>query len=103
MRCALQFDESKRFSHQEVKAWGEMQSLEEEPSYKESEIKDKEHQAFFRGAKAGFDSVACDLDTLLDDDEIDKDIVDDLKRSMTDELAMGLFTILDEQDCEEEA
>lgn len=35
MRCALSFDENKELMDQKVAAWGEMQSLEEDPVYKE--------------------------------------------------------------------
>ena len=35
MRCALSYDENKELMDQKVAAWGEMQSLEEDPVYKE--------------------------------------------------------------------
>lgn len=35
MRCALSFDEDKSLIDQKVSSWGEMQSMKEEPAYKE--------------------------------------------------------------------
>lgn len=40
MRCALSFDEDKDLIDQKVAAWGEMQSLKEEPCYREEDIAD---------------------------------------------------------------
>ena len=98
MRGALSFDENKDLLDQELSAWGEMQSTDEEPCYKESDIEDERDAAFFRGVKAAMDSVCTDLDNLVEDGELSQDTSDYLQVLMAGELAMYLYSILDNQE-----
>lgn len=98
MRCALSFDENKELINQKVAAWGEMQSLEEDPAYKEEDIKDEKEAAFFRGIKTAMDSVCHDLENLVEEEEISEEASDELQALMAGELAMQLFSILDNQE-----
>lgn len=51
MRCALNFDSEKDLVEQDLSAWGEYQSLSEEPSYKEIDIVSEREKNFFKGYK----------------------------------------------------
>lgn len=104
MRCAVEFDENKPLCDQEIKAWGEMQSLEEEPGYRESDIKDEREQEFFRGYKFAFDTVCTILDNLTDEihEELTQEQSEEIQRWMNGELCEVLFSILDNQACDEE-
>lgn len=102
MRCAVDFDENKALFDQEIKAWGEMQSLEEEPCYKESDIKDEREKEFFNGYKFAFDTVCNLLESSVFDETISEDVSEHLQICMSGELAMMLFSILDNQYCEDD-
>ena len=93
MRCALDFDENKPLFDQNVNAWGEMQSLSEEPSYREEDIKDDKDKEFFRGYKYACDEI-CNYLEDLDDNELSNDI----QTCMAGNIAMQLFSILDNQE-----
>ncbi len=112
MRCALQFDEHKDLSNQMLSAWGEMQSLKEDPAYKEEDIKDARDRGFMKGYKAALDDVFNNLennmDAYMDIDgsstlgKIRKEIVEEVASALSKlaagELAMQLFSILDNQE-----
>lgn len=98
MRCALCFDEEKELIDQSLSAWGEMQSLDEDPCYKEEDIKDEKDSAFFRGVKAAMDSVCVDLDNAVEDEMISEEASEHLQLLMSGKLAMHLFSILDNQE-----
>lgn len=98
MRCALSFDENKELIDQKLAAWGEMQSLEEDPAYKEEDIKDEKEAEYFRGFKAAFDVVCKDLESLVEDEDISEEASDEFQAIMAGELAMQLFSILDNQE-----
>lgn len=112
MRCALKFDEDKNLSEQMLSAWGEMQSLKEDPAYKEENIKDGKDRGFMEGYKAALDDVFNNLennmDAFMDIDEsntlgkIRKEIVEEVTAALSElaagELAMQLFSILDNQE-----
>lgn len=97
MRCAIYFDESKPLVEQEVMAWGEMQSLDEEPSYKESDIKDEAEKKRFEGYKKGFDDVCTDLENLVSDGVISEYQSGEIQNRMCSDLGMALFSILDNE------
>ena len=99
MRCALDFDENKPLYDQEIAAWGEMQSLKEKPAYKESDIKDKMQKAFFIGCKYMAESIACHVENMQEIGQLDEYQVESIELNIQSELAMHLFSILDEQ-CE---
>lgn len=101
MRCALSFDENKELIDQKLAAWGEQQSLEEDPAYKEEDIKGEKEAAYFRGFKAAVDEVCHDLEALVDDEIISEEASDHLQALMAGELAMQLFSILDYQEEDE--
>lgn len=101
MRCAIDFDENKPLMEQNVSAWGEMQSLKEEPSYKESDIKDEKDKEFFKGYKSALDDVCNVLDNFVMDERISEDNSLDIQQWLAGELCMQLFSILDNQACEE--
>ena len=98
MRCALSYDENKELSEQSLSAWGEMQSLDEDPGYKEADIASEKERAYFKGFKAACDSVCHDLDALVDDEEISEEASGNIQALMAGELAMQLFSILDYQE-----
>lgn len=98
MRCALQFEADKDLTEQEVNAWGEMQSLEEEPSYREADIEGEKEKGYFLGFKSAFDFFCNLLDNLVEDEVITNDISDEIQSYMPGELAMQLFSILDNQE-----
>lgn len=98
MRCALSYDENKDLIDQKLSAWGEMQSLEEDPAYKEEDIKDEKEAAFFKGVKMAMDSVCHDLENLVEEEKISEEASDELQALMAGELAMHLFSILDNQE-----
>lgn len=102
MRCAIDFDENKPLMEQEVRTWGEMQSLEEEPGYKESDIKDVKDKMYFMGYKAALDDVCNVLDNFVVDGELDEETSFDIQRWLSGELCMNLFSILDNEYCEED-
>ncbi|MCQ2558846.1 MAG: hypothetical protein MJ135_06990, partial [Oscillospiraceae bacterium] len=82
----------KEFLAQKVSAWGEMQSLEEEPAYKESDIKDEQERAFFCGYKYAVDELV----SLIKDDTSEW-TKEDIKEIMIGNICMNLFSILDQQ------
>ena len=98
MRCALSYDKETDFSQQKVNAWGEMQSLEEEPCYREDEIESETDRAFFHGFKCGIDEALHDIDMLIEDGELEEDKREDFLELFAGELAMQLFSILDHQE-----
>ena len=105
MRCAVDYDDEKMFMEQNINAWGEMQSLKEEPCYREEDIKDKLDKEFFRGYKLAMDNVYTALNNMgyyCDDAENKNmcfnDFEEDLKRSLDGDLCMVLFSILDNQE-----
>lgn len=102
MRCALDYDENKLFTEQNVNAWGELQSVKEEPAYKEEDIKDRYDKGFFRGYKAALDQIRTELDLLVEDGLSATEIFDEVQIYMDGDLCMLLFSILDEQLCREE-
>ena len=99
MRCALQYNEKKELAMQKVKAWGEMQSLEDEPSYKEEDLTE-ESRTWFHGFKCAIDYAINDLkyNMFMSEpcgfvqDEIDREV-----RILIGEVAMMLFVLIDEQ------
>lgn len=101
MRCALKCDKETLFKDQSLCAWGEMQSLKEEPEYREEDIKDKRDIAYFYGFKSGLDEARIDLENLLEDGEVSEEAYSFLRRLFEGELAMQLFIILDHQKEEE--
>ena len=98
MRCALKFDENKDLTDQSLAAWGEMQSLNEEPAYKEEDIKSPAEKEYFYGIKSAFDTVCSWLGDLVEDETVSEEASDELQAYMTGELAMQLFSILDNQE-----
>lgn len=98
MRCALSFDKNKDLVEQKLSAWGEMQSLEEEPAYKEEDIKDEKEKEYFAGYKMACDKFCMDLDNMVEDEMISKEASDHLQALMAGSLAMQLFSILDYQE-----
>ena len=98
MRCALSFNEDERLYDQEVSAWGEMQSMNEEPSYKESDIADPGDKRLFEGMKWMIDEVYSDLECMEDDGMITEEASEHLQALMSGNLAMMLFSILDRQE-----
>lgn len=102
MRCAVYFEEEKPLAEQEIKAWGEMQSLDEEPEYKESDIKSEYDKAFLHGYKCAFDDVCNILYCLKLEKVIKKKHRNAIELRMSGDLCMQLFSILDNQFCEED-
>lgn len=100
MRCAVDFDENIPLYDQEIKAWGELQSLTEEPGYRERDIKEVEDQEFFKGFKFAFDSVCNTLDNLAFDGTIKTYQQEEIERFMSGALCEMLFSILDNQEDE---
>lgn len=98
MRCALSYDKENDFSQQKISAWGEMQSLEEEPCYKEEDIESETDRAYFHGFKCGIDEALHDIDMLVEDGNIEAEQKEELLPFFTGELAMQLFSILDHQE-----
>ena len=98
MRCALRFDENKELMDQKVAAWGEMQSLEEDPAYKEEDIKDEKEREYFLGYKMACDEICKDIDNLVEDEMMSEEASDHLRALMAGSIAMHLFSILDNQE-----
>ena len=98
MRCALSFDENKDLVEQKLSAWGEMQSLEEDPAYKEEDIKDEKQKECFIGYKMACDEFCKDLDGMVEDEMISEEASDHLQALIAGSLAMQLFSILDYQE-----
>lgn len=94
MRCALSFDEDKDLIDQNIAAWGEMQSLSEEPVYREEDIKSDKKKSFLMGYKMAVDDVCKDLKLLIDDGEIPEEASDKLQSLISGDIAMQLFSIL---------
>ena len=98
MRCALSYDENKDLIDQKLSAWGEMQSLEEEPAYKEEDIKDEKEREYFLGYKMACDEICKDIDNLVEDEMMSEEASDHLRALMAGSIAMHLFSILDNQE-----
>lgn len=94
MRCDLDYDPEKMFSEQKVEAWGVMQSLTEEPCYREEDIKDPLNLLYFRGYKAAVDESIVALSEILFDDI---GSIEEFKEWCAANICMLLFSILDEQ------
>lgn len=92
MRCALRYDDETRFAEQKVSAWGELQSLAEEPSYKEAELS-KENSAIFTAYKMAMDDAVDNYEACS---EAGYD-VDVFKRMCAGSICELLFSLLDEQ------
>lgn len=97
MRCAIKIDKNIALADQEVKAWGEMQSLEEEPVYKESDIEEEKDKKFFFGYKCSMDDTWAELDNLVFDEEITEEQASKVKERMKGSLCKVLFELLDSQ------
>lgn len=91
MRCALKYDDELRFAEQKVSSWGELQSLAEEPSYKEAELS-KGNAIAFMAYKMAMDDA---IDNYEACSEADYDI-DVFKRMCAGSICEMLFSILDE-------
>lgn len=103
MRCAVSYNENEPLTLQEVKAWSELQSLSEEPAYRESDIKDDKGKQFFYGYKCALD----DLKTVLENLEFDGALKRKKKELILDWMDGNLFdalvSILDDQFEDDEA
>ena len=97
MRCAIDFDENKELLNQNVNGWGEFQSLVEEPSYREEEIKSVENKEFFRGYKMALDDVCRNLEILVDDEVISQEASDEMQAYLSGDLWELLISILDNE------
>lgn len=102
MRCAIDFDENKPLMDQNIRAWGEMQSLDEEPAYKEEDITDKRDKDYLFGYKCAFDDADSILNYFVAAELITEEQLEEIERHMCGYLCMMLFSILDEQACREE-
>ena len=102
MRCALQYVSDKPLNEQSINAWGEMQSLKETPCYREEDIKDEKEQEYFKGYKMAVDDFCTILDNQVFDEVITEEQSDEIQKFLPGELAMLLFSILDNQASEEE-
>ena len=98
MRCAITFDENKPLYNQKVKAWGEMQSLKEDPAYKEEYIKSDKNKNFFDGYKYAFDDMRNTLNFLVDEQEITKEQSEEIQTHLSGSLCEMLFSILDNEE-----
>lgn len=98
MRCAIKFDKSKALADQEVKAWGELQSLKDEPEYKESDIKGADNKMFFFSYKCAMDDTWADLDSMVFDEVLTEEQANSIKSCMEANLYMILFDLLDGED-----
>ena len=98
MRCALSYDENKDLIDQKLSAWGEMQSLEEDPAYKEEDIKDEKEREYFLGYKTACDEICKDIDNLVEDEMMSEEASEHIQTLMAGSLAMQLFSILDNQE-----
>ncbi|MCF0260645.1 MAG: hypothetical protein HUJ54_12375 [Erysipelotrichaceae bacterium] len=107
MRCAVYIDENKDLISQNVKAWGELQSLNEEPCYREEDIKSAVDKAEFAGYKMALDDVIASAEDLTDLADAAaygclssglKRFVEDIKDRCYGNLCMLLFSIIDNQD-----
>lgn len=101
MRCAIDFDENKPLLDQKVRAWGEMQSLNDEPEYREEDIKDERERNIFQGYKMALDDVCGILMNCVDDGEIDEESSNYIQGLMSGDLCELLFSILDNQENED--
>lgn len=102
MRCAIDFDETKPLMEQNIRAWGEMQSTEEEPAYKEEDITDQRDKNYLFGYKCAFDDVDNELKNLVLEEILTEEQLKEIETYMCGDLCMMLFSILDEQTCREE-
>ena len=102
MRCAVDFKEGEPLYNQEIRAWGELQSLNEEPSYKESDIKSEAEKERFKGFKYAFDEVCTILADLVEDGRLDDDASLEIQDWMSGSLCEVLFSILDNEECEDD-
>lgn len=102
MRCAIDFDENKPLADQNVRAWGEMQSLEEEPEYKEEDIKGIPEKNFLHGYKCALDDVCNTLANFVEDGQLPEAVSNEMQLWFGGDLCMQLFSILDEEACEED-
>ncbi|MCR4739167.1 MAG: hypothetical protein K5886_02770 [Lachnospiraceae bacterium] len=98
MRCALSYDKNKDLIDQKLSAWGEMQSLEEDPAYKEEDIKDEKEREYFLGYKMACDEICKDIDNIVEDEMMSEEASDHLQALMAGSIAMQLFSILDNQE-----
>lgn len=97
MRCALDFDENLPLAKQNLRAWSEMQSLDDEPAYKETDIKDSNSKSFMFGYKSAMDDVCKVLDNFVEDGNLARNTSAEIQTWLSSELCMQLFTILDDE------
>lgn len=97
MRCALKFDEKVSLSVQKLSAWGEMQSLDEDPEYREEDIEDEKMAEWFRGYKYAIDDVCTDLENAVEEGIITKEALEELESYFSGQVCTALFSILDEE------
>ena len=116
MRCAIDFNENEMLQDQKVRAWGEMQSTQEEPASKEEDIKSESAKNFCHGYKCALDDVCSILSNMEKDDHdinlknagslfedtITKSVSEHIQDLMAGELCMQLFAILDDEYCDED-
>lgn len=103
MRCKLDFNEEMPLYSQKVKAWGITQSLEEEPCYSESDIKNDENRHFLEGYKAAIDDLCTALDSLTESIDISNESAETVIQWMRGKVCMVLFGILDDEMVEHES
>jgi hypothetical protein len=92
MRCSLKYNKEQHFNEQMVEAWGEMQSVNDEPSYKESDL-NKENALYFRAYKLAMDS-AIGLFGIIHEEE---ELREEFEAMCAGDICMLLFSLLDEQ------
>lgn len=93
MRCALMYDVNEFFSEQKVAAWGEMQSLTEEPSYKETDL-DEKNALYFTAYKSAMDDAIINYNECLDKDFV----TEEFKKLCAGSICELLFSLIDEQE-----
>lgn len=98
MRCALSFDEARDLTDQNLSAWGELQSLDEPPAYREEDIKGEYEKETFFGYKMACDNTMMILKDLVEDEEMSEQASDHFQACMFGDLASQLVGILDNQE-----
>lgn len=94
MRCAIKYSYDKTFYEQTLEAWGEMQSIGEDPCYKENEL-NAENKVIFNAYKVAMDDAITNYETLHEDNEQE---VEKFKDLCAGDVCLLLFSLLDEQE-----
>lgn len=98
MGCVLKFNENETLSDQNLSAWGLNQSTDEEPAYREEDIKSEKDRAWFKGYKEAYNEAIDTIENSAFDGDIAEKQAKALKEQFHGDICLMLYSIIDGQE-----